>query len=104
MYAALPCAIGPWVKRFFCFTGQPDKKGVHMELPAELVNVLTVIIGGFIVKLVTDGVKALSESMGYDLGKVGAMIAAALSACAVTISIGLLNFGLSFVPLEYAPV
>lgn len=75
-----------------------------MELPAELVNILTVVIGGFIVKLVTDGVKALSESMGYDLGKVGAMIAAALSACAVTITIGLLNFGLSFVPPEYAPV
>ena len=75
-----------------------------MELPAELTNVLTVIIGGFVVKVVTDGVKALSESMGYDLGKVGAIIAAALSACAVTISIGLLNFGLGFVPPEYAPI
>jgi hypothetical protein len=75
-----------------------------MQLPNELVTVLSVIIGGFVVKLVTDGIKGLSESLGYDLGKIGSLIAAALSTCIVTVAIGLINFGLGFVPPQYAPI
>jgi hypothetical protein len=75
-----------------------------MELPVELIDVLSLVIGGFVVKIVTDGIKALSASVGYDLGKIGTLIAASLSTCVVAITIGLLNFGLGFIPPEYAPI
>lgn len=75
-----------------------------MQLPVDLVNVLSVVIGGFVVKVVTDGFKALSEALHFDLGTLGTLIAAAVSACVVSIVIGLANFGISFVPPEYWPI
>lgn len=75
-----------------------------LELPVELVTAVSLAVTAWLTKLIVDGVKALSESLGWDLSRVGTIIAAAVSAAVVSILIGLANFGLSFVPPEWWPV
>lgn len=74
-----------------------------MEMPVELVSVLTLVVGGFVVKIVTDGFKALSEVLKFPLGKLGTLVAAAASTFVVAVLIGAINFGLGFVPPEWYP-
>jgi len=83
---------------------------MDMQLPAELVAVLSMALVAVVTKFVVDGVKGLAEALSkvlkrpVELSKVATIIAAAASAFAVSVVIGLVNFTLGFVPPEYAPI
>ncbi|HET8669714.1 MAG TPA: hypothetical protein VFM05_03530 [Candidatus Saccharimonadales bacterium] len=80
---------------------------IQIELPAELVTVLSLFLVGVVTTLVTDGCKSLAEALSkifkrpVNLSKFQTIITAAASAFVVSVVIGLINLSLSFVPPEF---
>jgi len=75
-----------------------------MELPNELVVLLTGLLGAGVTWLVVEGFKGLSEALKVDLSKFATIAAAIVSASVVGTVVALLNAALSFVPVEYQPI
>ena len=75
-----------------------------MELPNELVVLITAVIGAGVTWLVVEGFKGLSEAMGVDLSTFAKVAAGIISAAAVGAIIALANAALSFVPVDYQPI
>ena len=75
-----------------------------MELPIELVGLLTALVGGGVTYLVVNGIKGVGEWFGKDLTPFAVKFAALASASAVALSLDLINFGIESVPAEYMPV
>ena len=75
-----------------------------MELPNELVVLITAFVGGGITWLVVEGFKGFGEATGKDLSNFAKVAAGIVSASAVTMIIALANSALGFIPPEYQPL
>ena len=75
-----------------------------IELPAELVTILTALIGAGVTWLVVEGFKMLGEAVGKDFSALATTIAAIISASVVSAVLGVLNVLLGQIPAEYAEV
>lgn len=75
-----------------------------MELPQELVVLITAFVGGGVTWLVVEGFKGFSEAIGKDLSTFAKVAAGIVSASVVTAIVALANAALSFVPVEYQPL
>ena len=75
-----------------------------MELPVELVGLLTSLIAGAVTWLVVAGFKGLGEAFGKDFSKAAKIIAGLVVAGVTTTVFGLIDFGLTSIPVEYQPV
>jgi len=75
-----------------------------MELPNELVVLITAVVGAYITWLVVEGFKGLGEAVGKDLSTFAKVAAGIVSASAITAIIALANAALGFVPVEYQPI
>jgi len=77
------------------------------QLPELLVSVLTMVVGGGVVFLVTAGFKGLCKALGWSMdGPVGTfakVAAATIAGAVVSTLIGLTNFALSMFPPELWP-
>jgi hypothetical protein len=75
-----------------------------MELPNELVVLITALIGGWITWIVVEGVKGFGEAIDKDLSVFAKVAAGIVSASAVTAIVALANAALGFVPVDYQPI
>lgn len=75
-----------------------------MELPHELVVLITAFVGGGITWLVVEGFKGISEALGKDLSTFAKVAAGIVSAAAVSSVVALANAALGFVPAEYQQI
>ena len=75
-----------------------------MELPVELVGMLTTLLVAGVTWLVVAGVKGLGEAFGKDFSASAKVIAAIVSAGVVSTVFGLIDLGLASVPVDYQPV
>ena len=81
-----------------------------MSLPPELVTPIQVALTLAITNLVMEGFKDLAAALGkllkreVNLSPAAKIFAVALSGCAVSIVVGLINLGLGAIPPLYYPV
>lgn len=75
-----------------------------MELPNELIVLITAAVGGGVTWLVVEGFKGLSEALGKDLSTFAKVAAGIIAAASVGTIIALANAALGFVPVEYQPL
>ena len=75
-----------------------------MELPQELVGLLTTLIVAGVTWLVVAGFKGLGEAFGKDFSSAAKVVAAVVSASVVSTVFGLVDLGLSAIPADYLTV
>ena len=75
-----------------------------MELPLELVQLLTGLVGAGVTWLVVAGLKGLGEAFGKDFSNAAKVTAAVISAGVISTLLGLIDLGLSSIPANFLPV
>lgn len=75
-----------------------------LTVPAELIALITIALGGAVTWLVVEGFKGISEAFGKDLSTVAKVIAAIVSTGVVGIVVGIINVLAGLVPEAYVPV
>jgi len=75
-----------------------------MELPVELIGLITAAIGAGVTWLVVAGVKGLGEAFDKDFSNAAKVLAAVISAGVVSIAFGIIDLGLSAVPVDFQPI
>lgn len=79
-----------------------------MELPIELVTILTTLIGGYVTFLIVEGIKAIVEGLGGNMdgvfGKIAKIVSAAIAGATVAVVIGVANALLGLVPPALVPI
>ena len=73
-------------------------------IPKELVELLSYVVVAGVTWLVVAGFKGLGEAFGKDFSSVSKVIAAIVSAAAVSAVIGVSEALVGMIPVEYAPV
>jgi len=75
-----------------------------MELPVELVGLITVLISGWVTWVVVAGFKGLGEALGKDFSKPTKIVTAIIVSGVTVVVFGLIDFGLTSVPVDYQPI
>ncbi len=75
-----------------------------MELPVELVGLITVLLVAGVTWLVVAGFKGLGEAFDKDFSTTAKVVASIVSAGVVSVVFGLINVGLAAIPPNYLPV
>lgn len=76
----------------------------ELQLPVELVGLITSLLAGGVTWLVVAGFKGLGEAFGKDFSNAAKVVAGILVAGVTTSVFGLIDFGLTFIPADYLPV
>ncbi|MCP3893395.1 MAG: hypothetical protein GY706_02005 [Bacteroides sp.] len=75
-----------------------------MELPVELVGLLSSLLVAGVTWLVVAGFKGLGEAFDKDFSVAAKAVAAVVSAAVVSAVFGVIDIGLAYVPEQFAPV
>lgn len=75
-----------------------------VQLPPELLQILTLALTAGVSWLVVEGFKGLGEAFGKDFSVFAKIVAAIISTAAVSAVTGVLNASLALIPEQYAPL
>lgn len=75
-----------------------------IELPKELITLISVLVGAGATWLVVAGFKGLGEAFGKDFSKVAKVVAAVVAAGAISTVLGVFNSLLALIPADYIPL